>query len=252
MMNTDQAKQTLCDIGRRMYERGFVAANEGNLTYRVSENEILCTPSKQSKGFLTPECIATIDLDGNQLAGDKKRSSEALLHLEVYRRRADVKSVVHCHPPHATAFAIAREAIPVGVTPEAELFLGEVPIAAYATPGTAAMAESIAPFVARTNTILLANHGTLSYDVEPERAFWWTEILESYCQTLWLTRALGGPSYLTNEQMREVIAVKSEQWGLDDPRAAAEFAKRDLGEHPLFRETWSAASVDQRVFKRPT
>lgn len=251
-MNDHEAKQALCDIGRRMYERGFVAANEGNLTYRLSENEILCTPSMQSKGFLTPACIATIDLEGNQLAGDKKRSSEALLHLEVYRRRADVKSVVHCHPPHATAFAIAREVIPTGVTPEAELFLGEVPIAGYATPGTAAMAQSIVPFVDKTNTILLANHGTLSYDVAPERAFWWTEILESYCQTLWLTRALGGPSYLTNEQMRDVIAVKSEKWGLGDPRSAEEFEKCDLSEHPLFRKTWSEAGVDQRIFKRPT
>ena len=109
---------------------------------------------------------------GKQLAGKKKRSSEALLHLEILKARPDVKSVVHCHPPHATAFAIVREPIPQAVLPEVEVFLGEVPIAKYETPGGKKFAETMLPFVAKTNVIILANHGTVSYGESLERAYW--------------------------------------------------------------------------------
>jgi L-fuculose-phosphate aldolase len=112
MMNVYKIKQDICDIGRRIYNKGFAAANDGNISVRISENEILCTPTMHSKGFMKPDDICTVDMTGKQTGGRKKRSSEALLHLEIYKQRADLKSVVHCHPPHATAFAIAREPIP--------------------------------------------------------------------------------------------------------------------------------------------
>ncbi|MCR9120496.1 MAG: class II aldolase/adducin family protein, partial [bacterium] len=163
MVNVHKIKQDMCDIGRRIYARGFAAANDGNITVRVGPNEFLCTPTMHCKGFLKPEDIATIDFDGKQIAGAKKRSSEALLHLEIYRQRKDVNSVVHCHPPHATAFAIAREPIPQCVLPEVEVFLGDVPITKYETPGGQEFADTILPFVDRTNVIILANHGTVSY-----------------------------------------------------------------------------------------
>ncbi len=233
-----------------MYERAFVVANEGNLSIRIGPDEILCTPSMHSKGYLTEPSLVTVNGNGEPIDGENRPSSEVLLHLEVYRRRPDVTCVVHCHPPHATAFAIAREAIPVGVTPEAELFLGEVPIAPYATPGTPALAESIAPFVMHTNVLLLANHGTLSYDAVPEHAFWWTEILEKYCQTLLMARSLGGPASLTDAQMREVIAQKVGVWGKPDPRGGEAYASEDLRTYPLFRATWPSAGVGARVFDR--
>ncbi len=128
IVNAHKVKQDICEIGRRLYNKGFAAANDGNITVRINDNEVLCTPTMHSKGFLKPEDIATVDMQGNQTAGNKKRSSEALLHLEIYRQRQDVKSVVHCHPPHATAFAVAREPIPQCVLPEVEVFLGDVPI----------------------------------------------------------------------------------------------------------------------------
>ncbi len=135
MQNLHKIKQDMCEIGRRIYNRQFAAANDGNITVRVSENEVLCTPTLHCKGFLKPDDISLVDMKGKQLAGRKKRSSEALLHLEIYRQREDIKSVVHCHPPHATAFAIAREPIPQCVLPEVEVFLGDVPITKYETPG---------------------------------------------------------------------------------------------------------------------
>src|SRR4029079_2229857 len=139
------------------------AANDGNITYRIGENEVLCTPTMHCKGFLKPADIATVDMTGKQIAGAKPRSSEALLHLEIMQARPDVKSVVHCHPPHATAFAVAHEAIPQCILPEGEIFLGDVPITKYEAPGSKAFAETILPFVDRANVIILANHGTVSY-----------------------------------------------------------------------------------------
>ena len=124
MMNVHRMKQEICEIGDRIYKKGFAAANDGNITYRINEREVLCTPTMHSKGFLKPEDICTVDMDGNQIAGSKPRSSEALLHIEIMQARPEIKSVVHCHPPHATAFAVAREPIPQCVLPEVEVFLG--------------------------------------------------------------------------------------------------------------------------------
>ncbi|MBM4093639.1 MAG: class II aldolase/adducin family protein, partial [Planctomycetes bacterium] len=142
MINAQKIKQDICEIGRRLYQKGFAAANDGNISVRVSDNQVLCTPTMQSKGFLKPDDIATIDMTGKQIAGQKPRSSEALLHLEIYKSRDDVKSVVHCHPPHATAFAVAREPIPQCVLPEVEVFLGDVPITKYETPGGQQFADT--------------------------------------------------------------------------------------------------------------
>ena len=124
----EKLKADICEIGRRVYSKNYVAANEGNLSVRLDDNTVLCTPTLCCKGFMTPEDICTVDMQGNQLAGERKRTSEVLLHLEIYKHRPDVKSIVHAHPPHATAFAVAREPIPHGVLPEPDIFLGEVPI----------------------------------------------------------------------------------------------------------------------------
>src|ERR1700730_7107038 len=126
--NEYKLKEFICEIGRRVYARAFAAANDGNITVRLNEKEVLCTPTMVSKGFLKPDDICKVDYDGKQLAGKKKRTSEGLLHLVVYKTRAHVNPVDHCHPPHASAFAVAREPIPKCVLPEVEVFLGEVPM----------------------------------------------------------------------------------------------------------------------------
>ena len=128
MLNLHKIKQEICEIGDRLYKRGFAAANDGNITYRISEKEVLCTPTMVCKGFLKPDDLCIVDMEGKQLAGTRKRTSEVMLHLAIMKERPDVKSVVHCHPPHATAFGVAREPIPQCVLPEVEVFLGEVPI----------------------------------------------------------------------------------------------------------------------------
>ncbi len=250
MPNIHKLKQEICEIGDRIYKKGFAAANDGNISYRVSENEVLCTPTMHSKGFLKPDDICTIDMQGNQIGGRKKRSSEALLHLEIMKKRPDVKSVVHCHPPHATAFAIAREPIPQCVLPEVEVFLGDVPITKYETPGGQAFADTILPFVEKTNVIILANHGTVSYGENVERAYWWTEILDAYCRMLMLARGLGNINYFSQPEERELLDLKK-QWGFADPRNTAEYENCDICANDIFRESWADAGVEQRAFAPP-
>lgn len=250
MKNAHQIKKDICEIGRRLYNKGFAAANDGNITVRIGENELLCTPTLHSKGFLVPDDICTIDMTGKQLAGRKKRSSEALLHLEIYKKRPDVKSVVHCHPPYATAFAVAREPIPQCVLPEVEVFLGDVPITKYETPGGKEFAETILPFVEKTNIIILANHGTVSFGEDVERAYWWTEILDAYCRILMLSRSLGRVNFFTEEKERELLALK-QKWGYSDPRNTKEYENCDICANDIFRESWSHSGVERKAFAAP-
>lgn len=250
MINAHQIKKDICEIGQRIYNKGFAAANDGNITVRISENEVLCTPTMHSKGFLKPDDISTIDMTGKQIAGRKKRSSEALLHLEIYKQRPDIKSVVHCHPPHATAFAIAREPIPQCVLPEVEVFLGDVPITRYETPGGQAFADTIIPFVDKCNVMILANHGTVSFGENVERAYWWTEILDAYCRMLLLSRSLGRVNYLNETESRELLALK-DKWGFADPRNTDEYKNCDICANDIFRESWASSGVERKAFDAP-
>lgn len=248
--NTHRIKQDICEIGRRLYNKGFAAANDGNITVRISDNEVLCTPTMHSKGFLKPEDISTVDMTGKQIAGVKKRSSEALLHLEIYKQRPEVKSVVHCHPPHATAFAVAREPIPQCVLPEVEVFLGDVPITKYETPGGQEFADTIRPFVDKTNVIILANHGTVSYGEDVERAYWWTEILDAYCRILLLSKQLGRVNYFTEGKQRELLELK-DKWGFSDPRNTPEYENCDICANDIFRDSWKDSGVARNAFPAP-
>ncbi len=250
MINAHKIKQDICEIGRRLYAKGFAAANDGNITVRIGDNEVLCTPTMHSKGFLKPDDISLVDMTGKQLSGNKKRSSEALLHLEIYKRRPDIKSVVHCHPPHATAFAVAREPIPQCVLPEVEVFLGDVPITKYETPGGQAFADTIVPFVDKCNVIILANHGTVSFGEDVEKAYWWTEILDAYCRILMLSRQLGKVNYLDNQQSRELLELK-DKWGFADPRLTEEFKNCDICANDIFRDTWAQSGVERKAFEAP-
>jgi L-fuculose-phosphate aldolase len=248
--NAHKIKQEICEIGRRIYNRGFAAANDGNISYRIGPNEVLCSPTMHCKGFLTPDDICTVDMEGKQLAGRKKRSSEVLLHLTIMKERPEVKSVVHCHPPHATAFAVSREPIPQCVLPEVEVFLGDVPITKYETPGGQKFADTILPFVKKSNVIILANHGTVSYGETVERAYWWTEILDAYCRILLLARDLGRVNYLTQGETRELLDLKS-KWGYSDARLAPGMENCDLCANDVFRSSWQESGVARKAFSAP-
>jgi L-fuculose-phosphate aldolase len=250
MHEIQHLREQICEIGRRIYERGFCSGNAGNISCRLNEGEVLCTPTMISKGFMEPADLCVVDMQGKQLAGRKKRSSEALMHLEIMKARPDVESVVHCHPPHATAFAVVREPIPQAVMPEVEVFLGEVPITRYETPGGKKFAETVLPFVHKTNVMILANHGAVSYGESVERAYWLTEILDSYCRILMLTRQLGPLHHLSPEHTQELVDEKK-NWGFVDPRHDADF-RGDIRANATFQHTWAANGVAPRAFPPPT
>lgn len=249
-MNAHKIKQEICEIGRRLYQKGFAAANDGNISYRISDNEVLCSPTMISKGFMTPDDICSVDLHGKQLSGRKKRTSEILLHLAIMRARPEIKSVVHCHPPHATAFAVAREPIPQCILPEVEVFLGDVPITKYETPGGQKFADTVLPFVQKTNVMILANHGTVSYGETVEQAFWWTEILDAYCRILLLARDLGKINYFTKQETRELLDLK-QRLGFPDARLTPEMENCDICANDVFRGSWDETGVARNAFSLP-
>jgi L-fuculose-phosphate aldolase len=217
MINEYKLKEQICEIGRRVYAKGFAAANDGNISVRLNDREVLCSPTMMSKGYLKPEDLCKVDYEGKQLAGTRKRSSEILLHLAVYKQRPDVQAVVHCHPPHATAFAVAGVPIPKCVLPEVEVFLGEVPTAVYETPGTQKFADTLLPHLKSSNTIILSNHGTVTFGPDLEKAYWNSEIIDAYCKILILARQLGNVNYFTEGQTKELLDLKK-RLGYDDIR----------------------------------
>ncbi|MBN2473121.1 MAG: class II aldolase/adducin family protein [Pirellulales bacterium] len=248
MINTHKIKQDICDIGDRLYKKGFAAANDGNITVRVGENEVICTPTLISKGFMKPEDLCVVDMQGNQLSGRRKRTSEVMLHLAIMKERPEVKSVVHCHPPHATAFGVAREPVPQCVLPEVEIFIGDVPITKYAIPGGKEFADTILPFVHKANVVILANHGTVSYDADVEKAYWWTEILDAYCRILMLAKGLGRVNYFTEPEAQALLDLK-QKWGFQDPRG--EIQNCDICANDVFRESWKQTGVQPHAFQPP-
>lgn len=218
MANEYQLRQEICEIGRRLWIKGFCAGNEGNISARVDSRTVLCTPTLVSKGFIKPADICKVDFSGKQIEGTKRRTSEILLHLKIYEARDDISAIVHCHPPHLTAFAVARREIPLCVSPEMEIFVGNVPIAEYATPGTDELAESILAHVGTANTMLLANHGAVSWSKSVEDAFFKMEVAESYCRVLLLAGHLGGAAQIPSAQVKDLLEIKKGLGITDDPR----------------------------------
>jgi L-fuculose-phosphate aldolase len=219
-----QLKKQFVDIGHRLWLRGYCAGNEGNISARLSDDRVLCTPTGVSKGFLVPDDLCLIDMDGEMVETNprgRKRTSEIKMHVAIYRHRPDVKVVVHCHPPHATAFAFAGVTVPAGIYPEGEVFLGRVPLVPYATPGTSELAESVLPVIdAETNTVLMGNHGSVSFSpVDLSDGYYKVEILDAYCRILLLARQLGNVNTLSNDQIVDLLKVKR-NFGMEDSRLA--------------------------------
>lgn len=205
-----EIKQEMCEIGRRVYDRGMVAANDGNFSVKLSDNEFLCTPTGVSKGFMTPEYICKIDAEGKLLEanGDFKPSSEMKMHMRVYKERPDVQAVVHAHPPYATTFAAARIPLEQPVLSEAVLTLGRVPVAAYGTPSTQEVPDAVAEYLPYYDAMLLANHGALTYGDSLINAYHKMESVEFYARLLYQVRLIGGAKELTPKQVEDIYEIR--------------------------------------------
>ncbi|WLR55407.1 class II aldolase/adducin family protein [Mesobacillus subterraneus] len=204
-----EAKKLICEIGRRVYNKNFVAANDGNISVKVGPNTIWTTPTGVSKGFMTPDMMVKMDLSGKVISGKLKPSSEVKMHLRVYHENPDVNAVVHAHPPVATSYAIAGISLDQPVSPEAVVILGTVPVAPYATPGTQEVPDSIAPYCKDYNAVLLANHGALTWGSDLMQAYYRMESLEHYALMLmYSNNIINKTNELNCAQISDLIDIR--------------------------------------------
>jgi L-fuculose-phosphate aldolase len=248
LFNSAEANALRAEIirtGRKLWDRQYVDGNGGNLSVRLGAEFVLCTPTMLSKADLEVADICLSDLNGKILAGDRTLTSELLLHLEIYKANPKARAVVHCHPPYATAFAITGTVPPNGLIPEYEVFIGPAAVAPYETPGTQAFAETVLPFVAEHNTILLKNHGVVCWSDTVTHAEWLAEIMDTYCKTILIAKQIGEPlSVIPDDKIDDILRRK--QWmGLPDARMAR------IGGDPRGGDPKNAAEVVELV-KRVT
>jgi len=211
-------KHEMVAVGRKLWERQYVDGNGGNISCRLTDDWVLCTPTLMSKGDLRVEDICMVDVEGRQLAGVRRRSSEILLHLAIMKAVPAARAVVHCHPPHATAYALAHQVPPVAMLAEHEVFIGPVALVPYETPGTQACADAVVPLAARHNTILMANHGLVTWADNLVHAEWFVEVMDTTCRVLMLAAQAGlQPRAIPPATVGGLLAIKR-QLGLPDAR----------------------------------
>ena len=207
-MTAEQIKQEICEVGHRLYNHGFVAANDGNISVKLNDNEFYCTPTGVSKGSLTPDMIIKIDAEGNKLEGTLNPSSEIKMHLRVFSERPDVNAVVHAHPPVATAFTVAGIPLDRYILPEAVLTIGDVPTCAYATPSTMEIPDSLMPYIQEHDAFMLKNHGALTVGNTLTRAFFTMEEVEFNAKIMKYAMELGRIEEISEEKMYELMDLR--------------------------------------------
>lgn len=211
------ARRDICEAGRRTYQSGFVAANDGNLSARIGDNRVLCTPTGVSKGFLTEDMLAICDMEGKQVSGQLKISSEIGMHLEVYKMRPDIHSVVHAHPPTATGFAVAGIDLTQCVLPEVVISLGGIPLAGYGTPGGQDIFEPMRPLLEKYDAVLMANHGVVTLGKSVLDAHFKMETVEHFAKIALVAQQLGGARTFDENQVQDLVDQRARHGITDRP-----------------------------------
>src|SRR6476646_3828756 len=212
----DAFRADIVEVGRRMYARGYVASNDGNISIRLDDDTILTTPKSVSKGFMTPDMMVVTDLGGKKMRRKRDASSELLMHLEVYKNRPDARSVVHAHPPTATGFAVAGIPLDRAVLAEVVTTLGSVPIAEYATPSTKELPAAVSKYVKAHDGMLLANHGALTLGTDLFSAYYKMETIEHFANISFMARMLGGERLLSREEVLRLQGLRG-RYGIAAP-----------------------------------
>ncbi len=206
-------KNDIVAVGKRMYERGYVASNDGNISARINKDQVLITPTGISKGFMKTEDLIIVDYNGKSISGSKKPSSEVMMHLQVYKDRPDVNSVCHSHPPYATGFAVAGIPLDKCVLPEVIIVLGGIPLIEYGTPGTEEFYKPVLPLLKDYDAFLLANHGALTVGKDVVNAFHKMETLEHFAHIAFVAQQLGNLNTLNKEQVQKLTDLR-EKFGI--------------------------------------
>lgn len=204
-----ELRQDIVEVGRLVFQKGWIAANDGNISIRLDESRVLCTPTGVCKGMMHPDDLIICDLEGNKLIGRKERTSEIMMHLTIYKLRPDVRAVVHAHPPVATGFATAGRALNQALLPEVIIGLGCVPLAAYGLPGTPELTEPMLPYIPKYNALLLANHGAVAYGDEVFQSYFRMETVEHYARISFVAEMLGGPTVLPRQEVTKLLDART-------------------------------------------
>jgi L-fuculose-phosphate aldolase len=206
MSNSEkELRQNIVDIGRLMYQKGWVAANDGNISIKLSSDRILCTPTGVSKGMMHPDDLIICDMKGKKVEGRRERTSEIAMHTTVFEMRPDVNAVVHAHPPVSTGFASAGKSLNLALLPEVIITLGCVPLAEYGLPGTPALTAPMLPYIPKYDAILMANHGAVCYGEDVYKAFFRMETMEHFARITLVAELLGGPTVLPKSEVDKLF-----------------------------------------------
>jgi L-fuculose-phosphate aldolase len=250
----EQHRLDLCVAGRWMYERGYIVACEGNLSVRLDDDRVLTTPTCMNKGMLAPEDLVIIDLEGRQIAGDRKASSELAMHLLFYRMRPDVHAICHAHPPTATGFAVAGRALDQALLPEVIVGLGQIPLVKYGTPGTPELSAAIEPYVPHYDALLLANHGAVTCGPDLLMAFFRMETIEHFAKITLAAEMAGDPTLLSSREVARLMAARSRYFVVPPPGGGAELpltcdSGDAAGDHVRLTRNQLDALIDEAVRK---
>jgi L-fuculose-phosphate aldolase len=207
-------KKKLVEICHKVYARGFVTAYDGNISCRTTKNTVLITRSGICKGDVTEKDIVEIDLDGKNLVGKQKISTEYRIHLYAYEKRKEVNAVVHCHPTYATAFALLGQALDKHYLPEVFLTIGKVPLCKYATPSTNGVHKSLEPFINHSWAMLLENHGAVTLGRSLDDAYFKMEKLEHAAKIILLARLIGKPRELSKKNINDIVRIAQNTYGI--------------------------------------
>ena len=204
-----QLRASIVEIGKCVWQKGWVAANDGNISCRLPGDRILCTPTGVSKGMMTADDLIICDLEGNRLQGTRARTTEINMHLTIYKMRPDVRAVVHAHPPASTGFAVAGRPLNQAILPEVIVNLGCVPLAEYGLPGTPAVTEGMAPYIPNYDAILMGNHGAVCYADELWKAYFRMETVEHTARIVLIAELLGGAKVLPRTEVDKLLDSRS-------------------------------------------
>lgn len=211
-MTEDEARKAVVEIGRRVYQSGYVGANDGNISCRIDDNVIIVTPTGVSKGFMTKEMLVKMTLDG-KVIGEGKPSSEVKMHIRAYKDNEEVNGVIHVHPPVATSFSVIGMDLDTPLVAEAVLVTGNIPLAKYAEPGTYDVPESIAPYIKTHHGALLESHGAITWGKDVYQALYRMEALEHQAKitmySMLLSKLTGNPvRHFTRDELDALVCIR--------------------------------------------
>ena len=241
-----QSRSEIVKTGKMLHQRGYIAACDGNLSIRLSKNQVLVTPTGMSKGSMKSSDLVIVDMSGRKLKGRRDVTSEIGMHLLIYRMRPDVNGIVHAHPRTATGFAAAGMALDQPLACEVVIGLGQIPLAPYGTPGTPELARTLEPLVPQYDAVLMANHGVVTYGVDLQSAYMKMETVEHFAQIALITHILGKQQLLDCAELDKLIAARNKYLAVNSAAPMPVYSSNGNGNGGTRRQKKSTFADESR------